>query len=374
MFREQARFTIFTCAARFREIIPVEGGGYEQVIGGGLANRQGVMTITHSLISHNATNVLEPFRYGAGGGIHNDGMLWLDNSTVRDNETQWFGGGIDNGGQAWVSNSTISHNQADWIAGGIINGGRLTLTYSTVTGNTALDQFIDPLTHGGGGISNGGFLTLTHTIVSGNTAVVGAEINNDENIGSGNIIHAGNYNVIGYGNSARSENFSPYGTDVVPEGALDTVLDPILADKTHALVPNSPALDLIPLETCLATGYMMDQRGVTRPQGAACDSGAVEMAWYLLTVAQSGEGIGVVTSVPEGIACGLSCTMSLWESTAVTLTAVAAPESTFTGWTGACQGTADCVVTMTMSHAVTATFDLIPPTPTPTLTPSPTPT
>ena len=379
IFNEEGVVVIHNSVVSHNEIIPVEGGVYEEVIGGGLANRQGVMTVTHSLISHNATNVLEPFGYGAGGGIHSDGMLWLDNSTVRDNETQWFGGGIDNGGQAWVSNSTISHNQADWISGGIINGGRLTLTYSTITGNTALDLFVEPLTHGGGGISNLRILTLTHTIVSGNTAVVGAEINNDENIGSGNIIHADNYNIIGYGNSARSENFSPYGTDVVPEGALDTVLDPILADNggttpTHALVPNSPALDLIPLETCVATGYPSDQRGITRPQGAACDSGAVEMAWYPLHVVTSGDGNGIVTSVPEGIDCGLSCTMSLWESTTVTLTAVAETDATFVGWSGACSGLAPCIITMNMSQTVTATFSLIPPEPTPTMTPSLTPT
>ncbi|HEX9442834.1 MAG TPA: choice-of-anchor Q domain-containing protein, partial [Candidatus Binatia bacterium] len=42
---------------------------------------------------------------------------------------------------------------------------------------------------------------------------------------------------------------------------------------THALVKNSPALDAAPVDaSCPAT----DQRGVPRPQGAACDIGAVE--------------------------------------------------------------------------------------------------
>ena len=42
---------------------------------------------------------------------------------------------------------------------------------------------------------------------------------------------------------------------------------------THALLPRSPAIDHIPPENCEVT---TDQRGVARPQGAACDIGAYE--------------------------------------------------------------------------------------------------
>jgi uncharacterized repeat protein (TIGR02543 family) len=42
----------------------------------------------------------------------------------------------------------------------------------------------------------------------------------------------------------------------------------------------------------------------------------------------------------------------------VTLTASADTGSTFTGWGGACSGTANCVVTMDAAKTVTATFTL----------------
>ena len=51
----------------------------------------------------------------------------------------------------------------------------------------------------------------------------------------------------------------------------------VLADNggptlTHALLAGSPAIDAADSAACPAT----DQRGVTRPQGAACDVGAYE--------------------------------------------------------------------------------------------------
>src|SRR5439155_2076164 len=45
--------------------------------------------------------------------------------------------------------------------------------------------------------------------------------------------------------------------------------------QTHALVPGSPAIDVIPATDPACTGT--DQRGVTRPQGPACDIGAFEL-------------------------------------------------------------------------------------------------
>jgi hypothetical protein len=75
-----------------------------------------------------------------------------------------------------------------------------------------------------------------------------------------------------------------------------------------------------------------------------------------LTVAKSGNG--TVTSSPAGIDCGADCAESYASSAAVTLTATAAAGSTFTGWSGACTGTAACTVTMNAAKSVTATFAL----------------
>jgi hypothetical protein len=83
-----------------------------------------------------------------------------------------------------------------------------------------------------------------------------------------------------------------------------------------------------------------------------------------LSVALAGAGGGRVTSAPGGIDCGTDCTEAYLPNESVTLTASALADSVFTGWSGACAGTAaTCVVTMSMSSSVTATF-----TPKPLLT------
>ena len=74
---------------------------------------------------------------------------------------------------------------------------------------------------------------------------------------------------------------------------------------------------------------------------------------YPLSVAKSGTGTGRVTSAPEGIDCGATCSAPFNQT--VTLTAVADAGSTFTGW-DACTGTGTCQVPMTAAAAVTATF------------------
>ena len=80
-----------------------------------------------------------------------------------------------------------------------------------------------------------------------------------------------------------------------------------------------------------------------------------------LTVAKAGTGSGSVTSNPAGISCGVTCGADFTNGASVTLTAVAAAGSSFSGWTGACSGSAaTCTVTMSAARSVTATFTLLP--------------
>jgi uncharacterized repeat protein (TIGR02543 family) len=77
----------------------------------------------------------------------------------------------------------------------------------------------------------------------------------------------------------------------------------------------------------------------------------------MLVVNKAGTGDGTVTSVPEGIDCGITCTTDFPASTVVTLTAEPAMYSTFTGWSGDCTNTTGvCVVTMDAAKNVTASF------------------
>ncbi len=83
-----------------------------------------------------------------------------------------------------------------------------------------------------------------------------------------------------------------------------------------------------------------------------------------LTIAGAGNGSGVITSSPEGVACTSSagvtsgsCQANLGQGTVVSLS-TAATAGAFTGWSGACTGSGACVVPMTQARTVTATFTL----------------
>lgn len=65
---------------------------------------------------------------------------------------------------------------------------------------------------------------------------------------------------------------------------------------------------------------------------------------------------GSVRSTPAGVDCGSNCQMRLDEGSVVSLAPFPGPESSFTGWSGACSGTGGCQVTMSRDQSVTAAF------------------
>jgi phospholipase C len=78
----------------------------------------------------------------------------------------------------------------------------------------------------------------------------------------------------------------------------------------------------------------------------------------VLTVSLAGNGI--VSSNPSGINCGPTCSASFDAGTQVTLTATAATNSYFVGWSGGCSGIGVCKVTLTKNVSVIATFSASP--------------
>lgn len=85
----------------------------------------------------------------------------------------------------------------------------------------------------------------------------------------------------------------------------------------------------------------------------ACQS-AVTL--HTLAVTRSGTGSGTITSSPAGISCGTDCWEDFSSGSTVTLTATPAAGSYFHGWSGACAGSASCVVSMNAARDVTAIF------------------
>lgn len=83
-----------------------------------------------------------------------------------------------------------------------------------------------------------------------------------------------------------------------------------------------------------------------------------------VTVALSGSGRGVVSSLPAGIACSSAnqdaCSAQFASTVEVVLQAAPATGSRFAGWSGACSGTGACVLAMDTARSVTARFDPAP--------------
>jgi hypothetical protein len=82
------------------------------------------------------------------------------------------------------------------------------------------------------------------------------------------------------------------------------------------------------------------------------------LSQYTLSVSVTGDGSGKVTSQPAGIDCGSDCSYDYDYNQKAVLIPVAAPGSTFTGWSGACSGAGTCEVTMAAARSVGAEFSL----------------
>jgi Leucine-rich repeat (LRR) protein len=144
-------------------------------------------------------------------------------------------------------------------------------------------------------------------------------------------IPGGPYNLAGM---TADKAIGAFGVSGLSPGttyyfALDTVTEP------HANNQNTVVSE--------RTGEVM---ATTGPGG---------VGWHGLTVVR--QGLGAVSSSPEGIACGGACSATFAPGTPVTLTAVPDAGSTFLGWGGACGGTAlTCDLTMDSEQTATATF------------------
>jgi uncharacterized repeat protein (TIGR01451 family)/CSLREA domain-containing protein len=223
--------------------------------GGGVRNNSGgTLTITGSTISGNTAANL-------GGGVSNAGTaLTIKDSTISDNDAINGGGVSSAAGTLAVSNSTISGNRARNDGGGLRNvTGSATLTNVTVTDNRAdSDSSVGGV---GGGVGGGirrvsGTVTLRNTIVAGNF--------NDQNPAntpddiSGTV--TGSFNLIGAGGAGTLVN-GVSGNQVGVDPKLRKLEDNGGPTKTHALKPNSPALDAGDNTLATNAGLTDDQRG-----------------------------------------------------------------------------------------------------------------
>jgi uncharacterized repeat protein (TIGR01451 family) len=301
----QARFTIADTVFSGNATNPGAGDGGN---GGAIyidGSNLGILTVARSAFTGNtATNLggaIHTYLYGGasamviqdstfadnvgstnGGAIfHMNGGLTVMGSTFSGNRVVGQGGALwvtDGGGgtNVAVTNSTFTGNQATGtrpnngsvgLGGAITNSGAssFALTNVTIAGNHA--DWV-----GGGMVSGAAGTTLKNSIVANNTAANGG---NPWNIGKNCSNPLGSL-----GGNLQWPTLNPNdGNDHACANGIafaDPRLAPLAANggptQTMALLSGSPALD----GGVACPPPSTDQRGVTRPQGAICDSGAVE--------------------------------------------------------------------------------------------------
>jgi len=144
-----------------------------------------------------------------------------------------------------------------------VQTGVMELTNCTLYGNISAS----------GGISNYGVMTLQNTIIAGSTS---------QNCLNAGVLVDGGYNI----EDSDTCGFTSGNYSLVNTAPLLSSPGSYAGNTwTLALLPNSPAIDMIPYGTngC-GTDVTVDQRGIKRPQGAysRCDAGAFESQGFIV--------------------------------------------------------------------------------------------
>jgi predicted outer membrane repeat protein len=285
--------------------------GNSAPLGGAIENSSANLTIGNSVFDNNSSGF-------GGGAIAAFGSTNIFNSTFSNNNTPGaasFGGAVyfqSAGGALIITESTLFNNSSAFDGGAAyILDGPVTLRNVTISGNNAK--------HNGGGL----MITSTTTLADLNNVTIANNLADSDNNGSGdgggifkdtgtaqvrNSIIAGNFDTPGNSGSGTinpdcSGTFSSQGHNLIGRNAgcigfvngvngdkvgsgaspIDLHLGPLAKNggstENHLLLSGSPALDAGSPLTPGSGGFACaasDQRGVARPQGAACDSGAVE--------------------------------------------------------------------------------------------------
>ena len=239
--------------------------------------------------------------FGDGGGL----WFWEGTvATIEDSSLRWntqqsgYGAGlyVDAAGSVGLVDTTVAWNRglgasASSGGGGIANFGVLELTNCTVSGNRT------GLLGKGGGIANldGGLLGVYNSTVAYNEAAVGGGLSWEttgfvEGMSAlfvGNLAPgvddscSGNPAAALFNWSLWDDASCPAGGGVGNQSSTAVAIAPLAKTctglateltETHAIPAASAAIDN---GVCVG-GLVLDQRGVTRPQGAACDVGADE--------------------------------------------------------------------------------------------------
>jgi CSLREA domain-containing protein len=271
-------------------------GGNTTVSGGGIeVERTGTLSLSDSRVSGNSAF--------SAGGISAEGDTVLTRVTISNNAATSYAGGIDvDEASVTIDSSTISNNSAATGAG-VYAEAQITVVNSTIANNSATVQ--------GAGmfVATDSPVDLYNVTIAYNK-VTNASANYDEgggiwvdsptaSVGIYNSLIAKNLagtppqgddctgNIEGHANDAIGTSAGCTialidGANVValsPAGSIGPLADNGGPTQTVAPLSGSNAIDGGYFSGCVGPGttITVDQRGVARPQGAACDLGAVEV-------------------------------------------------------------------------------------------------
>ena len=211
---------------------------------------------------------------GSGGAIDSTADMTITNSTIVANSAAGGGAAGANGTPSGPGPGPGPGQPG--IGGGIDQRAMgTTLTHVTITANSAGGV-------GGGVDGAGGTVTVANSIIAGNVAAPPSL-----NCAGVLVDQGGNLEFAATSCPAGFLQANPKLTGLADNGG---------PTQTIALQPGSAAIQHV--RTCVLT---RDQRGVARPVGAACDSGAYQVAPPSLS-GISGGGI-TTTSATIAAAC-----------------------------------------------------------------------
>lgn len=212
-----------------------------------------------------------------GAGIYNNSQLTVTDSTFSHNSGQW-GGGIENFNTLYVAKSTFYSNVVTDTGGGICTHGSLTVTNSTFYSNTAGVR-------GGGINNNGGSVLVTNSTFVDNASDDGSGLRNEETATLVNTMMANDLaggNCTGLALEAASTHGLATDATCSPGFTQTTAGDLALSWQgwVFEVLTDSVAIDAGTNLGCPTT----DQLGRPRPQDgdgdgdAVCDIGAYELS------------------------------------------------------------------------------------------------